>query len=242
MPHEDKRSVAAVEQYLADERWDYWVQLGDLLDCDAVSSFNVGQPRKVMNAPTVAEQFDTGNAFLDRHVAAVTKQNPKCELVYISGNHEHRLERYVDKNPELQGLVDVEKSLRLRERGIRYVRFWENGELFQLGKLYLGHGAYAVQHHAAKHVRDFGVCLGYGHVHDVQSATIKRRGKNETWLAQSFGCLCQMEQAYMRGRPTNWSHAFGVVYLFPDSYFQHQVVLIHKHRFIGPTNQKLYQG
>lgn len=242
VPHEDKRSVAAVEQYLADERWDYWVCLGDLIDNEAISTFNAGKPRKVQQAPTVQEQFSEANRFLDRHLAAVTRLNSDCSLVYIEGNHEERTERYVDRNPELQGLVDVERALRLHERAVRYVRFWSTGELYQLGKLYLGHGAFAVQNHAAKHVRDFGVCLGYGHTHDVQMFTIKRRGKNETLMAQSFGCLCEYEQPYMRGRPTNWSHAIGVVYIHPDGTFQHTVAMIHKHRLVGPTNGKVYQG
>ena len=240
LPHEDKRTVAAVEKYLADESWDYWVCLGDMIDCEAISSFNVGKPRKVMSAPTVQEQFDYANVFLDRHLAAVSKQNPEVKKVYISGNHEYRCERYVDRSPELQGLVDVERALGLSKRNVQYVRFWENGELFQLGKLYLGHGAYVVQNHAAKHVRDFGCNLLYGHTHDIQQHSIKQRGKQQSLMAQSCGCLCEYEQAYMRGRPTNWAHAIGVVYVFPNGLFQLQVVPIIQSRFVGPTTGKVY--
>jgi predicted phosphodiesterase len=242
VPHEDKRSVAALEQYLADEKWDYWICLGDLIDNEAVSAFNVGKPRKIMTAPTVLEQFSEANRFLDRHLAAATKNNPDCKLVYIEGNHEERCERYVDKAPELQGLVDVERALKLKERNVQYVRFWSRGDLYQLGKLYVGHGAYTVQNHAAKHVRDFGCNLIYGHSHDVQMFTIKQRGKNQTLMGQSLGCLCAHDQPYMRGRPTNWSTAFGIVYLHADGIFQHQVVMVNKFRFVGPTTGKLYQG
>lgn len=240
LPHEDKRSVAALEAYLRDEWWDYWICLGDMLDNDAISAFNVGKPRKILTAPTVQEQFEYANRFLDRHLGVVRGGNGECRLVYLEGNHEERTERYVDRLPELQGLVDVERGLNLKARGVQYVRFWSSGELYPLGKLYLGHGAYTVQNHAAKHVRDFGCCIGYGHTHDVQSYSIKQRGKQHTIMAQSFGCLCQYDQPYLRGRPTNWTHAFGVVYLFPDGFFQHQVVQIHKNRFVGPTNGKVY--
>ena len=242
VPHEDKRSVAAVEQYLADEKWDYWICIGDLVDNDAISAFNAGKPRKITQAPTVQEQFSEANLFLNRHLSTVTRHNPTVDLVYLEGNHEERTERYVDRNPELQGLVDIEQALRLKQRGVKYVRFWSTGELYQLGKLYIGHGAYAVQNHAAKHVRDFGCNIMYGHTHDVQQFTVKQRGKNQTLLAQSIGCLCAHDQPYMRGRPTNWSTAFAIVYLYPDGLFQHEVVMIQKHRFVGPTTGKLYQG
>ena len=32
VPFHDKLTLAAVEKYMADERWDEWVQLGDFID------------------------------------------------------------------------------------------------------------------------------------------------------------------------------------------------------------------
>lgn len=242
LPKEDKRAVAALEAYLADEWWDGWVCLGDLLDCESISDFDRDYPRRRVAAPTVQEQFDYANGWLDRHLGLVRQRNADARLALLSGNHEFRTERYADRNPELSGLVNVERQLRLKDRGVEYVDFWGKGELYRLGKLYIGHGAYTVQNHAAKHVRDYGANLIYGHVHDIQSHYIRRRGSNHPLMAQSIGCLCRYDQAYMRGRPTNWMHGFAVVYLFSDGTFQVGQVAIINGRFVGPTTGRVYRG
>ena len=242
LPEEDKQAVDALEQYAADEWWDGWCHLGDLLDNEAISEFSRDYPRKRVAAPTVQEQFDYANTWLDRHLAAVSTRNSSPKKVLVEGNHEFRTERYADRMPELQGLVDVERALRLKERGIEYVRFWSKGDLYKIGKLYLGHGVYTVQNHAAKHVREYGCNLLYGHCHDIQAAYVRRRGSNHPLMAQSVGCLCKYDQLYMRGRPMNWMLAFAVVMSFPDGSFQHQVVPIINGRFVGPTNGKVYKG
>lgn len=241
-PHEDKKAVAGVERYAADESWDYWICLGDLLDNDAISAFNAGKPRKLMAAPTVKEQFDYTNVFLDRHLQAVKAKSPNVECVLIEGNHEERTERYCDGRPELEGIVDVAEGLRLKERGIRYVRFWSKGESYKLGKLTCIHGAYTPQNHAAKHVRDYGTSLVYGHVHDAQQFSVKLKGSGKPLSAWSIGCLCRLDLDYMRGRPHNWIHAFAVVYIFPDGNFQLTTVPIVGGRFVGPTNGRVYNG
>lgn len=242
IPEDHKPSVSAVEQYMADEWLDGWACLGDLVDNDAISDFNRDSPRKRVAAPTVQEQFDSANAWLDRHLGAATKRNPGCRKVLLEGNHEYRTERYADRHPELEGLVDIERGLRLKARGVEYVRFWSKGDLYRIGKLYLGHGVYTVQNHAAKHVGEYGCNLLYGHAHDIQSRYRRRRGSNHPLMAQSAGCLCRYDQLYMRGRPMDWMHAFTVVFSFPDGTFQHSVIPIMNGRFVAPSNGKTYKA
>lgn len=242
LPREAKQPIDAVEQFLADEWLDGWVCLGDLLDCEAISDFERDYPRRRVAAPTLDEQFDYANVWLDRHLAAVRNRNPEARCVYLSGNHEFRTERYTDRNPELGKIISVPKRLQVTERRIEYIDFWGKGDLFRLGKLYLGHGVYAVQNHAAKHVREYGCNLVYGHVHDMQSHYIRRRGSQHPLMAMSLGCLCEYEQAYMRGRPNNWIWGFGLVFLFPDGCFQVVPVTIINNRFVSPTTGKVYRG
>lgn len=241
LPHEDKKAVAALEQYLADEWWDGWCQLGDLLDNQSISDFDRDYPLRRVSAMDIQGQYDYANPWLDRHLGAATKRNPKCRKVMLSGNHEERSIRYGERNPEMRGLMDYQRHLNFKERGIEHVDFWGKGDLLKLGKLFVGHGIYTVQNHAAKHVRDFGCNLLYGHTHDIQSHYIRRRGSNQPLMAQSIGCLCKLEQGYMKGRPNNWISAFAVVFLFPDGSFQHQVVPILGNRFVAPGG-KVYRA
>lgn len=227
---------------MADEAWDYWICLGDLLDNDAISQHNVGKPRLVAAAPTVLESFDYANKWLDRHLRILHKKSPKAKKVLIEGNHEWRTERYADKNPELAGLVNVPRALHLKSREIEWVPFWSRGETYRVGKLHFAHGRFTIQHHAAKHVRDFGCCVVYGHTHDIQCFPVKKRGNQHNIAAWSMGCLCEYAQAYMQGRPHNWQHAFGVVCFFPDGAFQVMQIPITRHQFVGPTNGRVYRG
>ena len=47
---------------------------------------------------------------------------------------------------------------------------------------------------------------------------------------------------YMRGKPNRWQQAFGVFHFYEDGYFQPMTIPIFKHRFVGPTDGKVYDG
>ena len=242
LPRENKAALAAVEAYMADQKFDYWIQLGDLIDNESISAFNDGKPRKMVSAPTVLEQFDYANDWLDKHLAVLKKKSPECQKHFIEGNHCERTERYVDKNPQLAGLVDVPRGLRLKERGINWIPYWSKGQTLRIGKLHFIHGTYPVANHAAKHVREYGCNVVYGHVHDYQVFTHKKMGDDQTIMGMSLGCLCDFKQPYMRGRPHNWVHMFGVVHFWPNGMFEVVPVTMINSRFVGPTNGRTYDG
>lgn len=241
-PYQDDKVLRAIEHYIEDECLDWWFHLGDLIDNEAISDFVRDKPRQMLSAAPLKAQAGEVNKWLDQHLAIVEANNPEVRKVLVEGNHEYRTERYIDRHPHLKGMVEVEEQLHLKKRGIEYVRFWSRGDVYRIGKLCLGHGVYTVQNHAAKHVREYGCNLLYGHLHDVQAHYIRRRGSNHPLMAQSIGCTCRYDMLYMRGRPMNWMTAFVVVGVFPDGTFQHQVVPVINGRFIGPTNGKVYRA
>jgi len=237
----DPVTLAAVEAYMGDVWLDYWLHLGDLMDFDCISDFNRNKLRKVEGA-RVAADYAEANAFLDRHTEACRRKNPACKMVLLEGNHDERVARYIDANPVLENLMEPELQLDLDRRGIQYVRSWSRNELYQLGNARFHHGVYHNKYHAAKMAASFGEPIFYGHLHDIQAYSEILHGNDKTIMAQSLGCLCKYDQEYLRGRPTKWQQAFAVFHIYPDGYFQHFVVSIFKHRFIGPTNGKVYDG
>ena len=46
VPHEDKQTMRAVEAYMASERWDYYINLGDFMDFNCVSRYVRDLPRQ----------------------------------------------------------------------------------------------------------------------------------------------------------------------------------------------------
>lgn len=235
VPYHDVRSLTAVEQVMADDDWDEVVQIGDFMDHDCISHHNVGQLRKI-EGKTLFADYGVGNAILDRW----QKIAKSAKITILEGNHDYRPEKLVDAQPQLRGLVETANGLNLRKRGVRWVPFWSEGELYHVGNATFIHGLYTNEHHAKKHVMRYGVNVFYGHLHDVQCFPLVLMGEDKTIVGQSLGCLCRYDQAWMQGKPSNWQQAFAAFYFFPDGYFTYEVVRIFKHRFY--FRGRTYQG
>ena len=240
VPFEDKRTLRAVEAYMDDHRWDGYINLGDFLDFRELSRFEEGNLRD-NKISAIRRSYAAGNAILDRHVDIIRRRNRAARMVLIEGNHEYRIEAYLDKHPEAAGLVEVPVGLRLKERAIDWIPFWSLGKLFRLGNAYFGHGRFTGKYHAAKHADHYGVCFYYGHVHDIMTFPRVQHGNDKTIEAASLGCLCRYDQTYIAGAPTNWQQGFAVFHVLPDGYYQRFIVRIFRHRFVSPEG-KVYAG
>ena len=242
LPFEDQVTMKAVEAYAADTLWDYYINLGDTLDFNCISRFNDNAPRK-KQGQTIWDDYDYANTFLDRHLEAIRAKNADCKVVFFEGNHEERIERHADKYPELEGLCEVDKMLHLRKRGIKWVRHpARGGKPLAIGHARFFHGRYTNLYHAKKHALQYLSNIFYGHTHDVQEISLSAEGDDRTYKGKSLGCLCRYDQTYVGHDPTKWQQALTVFYFYPDGYFQEMTALIFKHRFVGPTNGKVYDG
>ncbi len=156
------------------------------------------------------------NNQMDRIDAALTEVGC-AERTLIEGNHEVWVRDMVGEVGIVGDAYDLSKQLHLGDRGYapKMIPF---GEFIHRGKLALYHGGhYVSQHHAAAHATKCGHSIMYGHVHDVQAATVpSMMGPHG---AYSMGCCCYLPKGFLKGRLTNWQHAFGVVNLREDGTF-----------------------
>lgn len=239
-PYEDKVTMRAVEAYIADHRFDGLINLGDFMDLNCISHWNEGQPGNT-ELLRLSDDFDAGNEILDRQLSLLRKHNKSARYVLIEGNHDYRAKDMMAKFPALKGTLDVEKNLRLRERGVEWIPFWsDKRKVFRLGKAIFVHGQYTSKYHAARMVENYGCSVYYGHTHDVQEFPKVMRGDDSTIVGKSLGCLCRYDQSYLRGAPTNWQQAFAIFNFFPDGMYTEQTVRIFRHRF--RVNGKTYDG
>lgn len=240
VPYHDKRSMDAVEQFISKHKWDYYINLGDYMDLDCISSHNKNNLRAV-EGKRIMKDYEAGNLILDRHQKIIQKKNPGAKFVLLEGNHEYRIERYIDANPQLEGMVEVEIGLRLEERGFKYVRCYKTGEHYTLGKANFHHGQYTSKYHANKMVDAYGDNIFYGHTHDIMCHPKVLKGKDKTLVGQSLGCLCDYEQSYIGKNPSNWQQGFAVFFFLPNGFFTYYVTRIFDHKFIG-IDGVVYQG
>lgn len=232
VPYEDKRSLAAVESYMAAHRWDGYLNLGDFLDFNELSSYVEGKPGAVKE--NVADTFEAGRTILLRHAKILRSRNVDARMVLIQGNHDYRAVSYAEKHPELREHLDVRKNLQLDPMDVEWVPSWEKGKLFRLGNAYFTHGLLTGKYAASKMVDHFGVCIYFGHDHGVSFHAKVRHGDDKTLEGGSLGCLCRYDQKYLKGAPTNWQQAVTTFFLLPNGNYNLYVSRIFNHRFVGP--------
>ena len=123
------------------------------------------------------------------------------------------MDQFLDRNPTIEGMIELETALKLKERGYEYYGL---NEPFRLGKVVFVHGLYTVAHHAKKHVIEYGQNVVYGHVHSHQKYT--KSNLDNYHSAESVPCLCELKKPFLKNGPTAWSHGFAVLYLFKEGF------------------------
>jgi hypothetical protein len=239
VPYQDDRALAAVERYMKDVQWDEYINLGDFVDLDHISTHSKGKLRQI-EGKTIQADYDVANTILDRHQTIVRKRNPDAAFTLLEGNHEYRIERLIDEQPQLKGSLEIEKGLRLKQRGFNWIRCYQKGELYRVGNSYFSHGKYCSGNHAKTHVERFGVNITYGHTHDVMTWPKVLWGKGRALVGQSLGCLCRFDLDYIGQDPTNWAHAIGEYHFRANGDFNYYVIRIFDAEFVAP-NGKVYR-
>lgn len=184
------------------------VHCGDLADFYAVSSHSKDPSRKHQLKDELKE------------VKRLRKQLDALgakRKVFIEGNHEDRLRRYLEeKAPELFGMFDTDSLLGLSENGWEFVAY---KEATKVGKVWFTHdtgnsGLYTT----ARALAAFQHSVVIGHHHAIQYAVEgdavggHRVGAQFGWL----GDVKQIDYMHKIRAMRNWSLGFGVGYKDTD--------------------------
>ena len=232
-PLHDVYSLGAVESFMDDFRPTHLIYLGDQLQMDSVSHW-LKDKRGALEGQRLLADYAGFNQILDRHVSMV----PDAKVILFLGNHEDWVRQYIDVHPEVEGMLEVEHGLRLRERGFTVVPL---GQAYRIGKLWYMHGHITTDHHSKATVLAYRRNIRYGHVHDIQYYTaISPLDVNDKISAGSIGCLCNVNPHYMLGKPNRWVHGFSVAYIQPNGNFNDYTIQIVGGKFT--FNGKTYAG
>lgn len=198
IPYHDFRSVEKAVSIISDFCADTLILLGDVLDFYSIS-FWVRDPCRVDLRAELLE----GVKFFDWLKSTLSD----VRIIYIEGNHEERLFRYLAKKaPEIVklGVVTPESILRLNDFGIKYVSnkllCREFGSPFSIGNVYFLHGHEVpvgfTSVNVARNV--FLRTLAHtvvGHFHRTQMYTHKSIS-GESYGCWSVGCLCRLNTEF----------------------------------------------
>lgn len=207
VPFEDARAVRLFLEFCRYFKPDVVVLNGDILDMWEVSFFDK-DPRV---GKSLKEEIDEGRIFLK----AVRDANPTARIIYIEGNHEFRLQRFViTKAPELVELegITLAEQLHCKEFGVEMISSGLKESDWQYGSLYIGHYDRVSKHagYTAKAlVDDKLVNIMQNHTHRGGSHFKTTRDGRIIGGWENFS-LCQQNPTYMRN--PNWQQGWSVIY------------------------------
>jgi hypothetical protein len=206
--------VAAYRAYKKFIEWyqpDIDLMFGDYLDCEGISHW----PSDSLEPRRLVPEIILGRKDLAEKVALTPDTSTR---IFLIGNHEDWIRQSFNRMPEFFHEIDklgydfsLDGLLNLKGYGYQS---YEVNHLLKIGKALFTHGIYCGGSHAKKHMSVFKANIYYGHLHDNQTY-------NETSIygnleAASMGCLARLDAKFLRGKPNNWTHGFGVWEFFPN--------------------------
>jgi hypothetical protein len=230
-PYYDKKVWAGVLKFAADFQPNVIVLNGDGHDFYDMSSHS----RNPARVGRLAQEIE---GFKDEILAPLEKLAPKAKKYYMEGNHEARFTRYIwHQAPAMSGLKGLKhagEAMGVAEHGFEYR---PGNDHLELGHLLVMHGHLVSRHSgwtARQHYQRYGTSLLIGHSH--RWGTYAVRDWKSVHIAEEQGCLCDMNPEY--DPHPNWQQGFATVHVFPDKYFDVQVVkVINRKLFIYGDKQ-----
>jgi len=260
-PIHDTKALDIALQLIKDCKPDQVVLNGDNLDFPQLGRF--------AQENTFGTTLNATLDYVHQFLAQIRANAPDTKIVYLAGNHELRLSKYIMQYAEklygvrqagttdrvltipfLLNLADIDCEYR---SGYPAAQYWINERL----KAIHGHTVRPAGKTAAALVNadETSTLFGHIHRHEYAARTAKNFSGARLVIAQSFGCLARIDGAVpsygsgvdeMTDQPVqnweNWQQGVGAVYYQEgDSSFDTQQITIQTHNgYQTRFNGKIY--
>lgn len=204
-------------ELILDQAPTHIVMMGDFVTLNCLSAWDMNK-RAVMEGKRYKLEIDQAQAALQRMLSPidlynVTRREQKKaqynpEMVYIMGNHEDRLDRYLEQDPTFAEWVDIKKDLKLEAWGFKKVvpyRAW-----CEINGIWFTHipynevrpitGAYHIHKAAMTTVNS----IVYGHTHKLELLNRHVQGMEHLQQILCAGCFFEKHEPYVDGRVTHY--------------------------------------
>ena len=219
-------------QYMVEKRPDVIVHIGDHWDFPSLSSYDKG--KKAAEGRRVLEDIRAGQEAMQEFLEPIRQEQHRLEvgkrkrwnprLVFCVGNHEVRMLRHVEANPELEGMLSLD-SLGLEEMGWEVYPFLEvvkiEGVLFSH---YFTSGIMGRPVSNAKLLLDKKhMSAVMGHVQDCNVAFAKR-GDGVRMTGIFAGIFYQNDFDYLGNQNNDSWRGLWMLHEVKDGAFDHMMV------------------
>lgn len=197
MPFMDQRAYKKVMKALKQEKPDYVVQLGDILDQYCFSKFT-----RSLNLMSPHKEITKGLKMATKFWADVKKIVPKAKCIQLLGNHDVRIcKRIGEKLPELEGFFGPKHMYVFP--GVRVLKSDRDHVVID-GVVYT-HGHYTK---SIDHVKYYLRPVVHGHLHRAGISTF-----GNLW-SMDVGHIANektLPLSYTASKVSRWAKAYGMV-------------------------------
>jgi UDP-2,3-diacylglucosamine pyrophosphatase LpxH len=196
-------------------RPDEFIWNGDIIDNYNLSEFS----KNPLQKPTLIDEATVAREYMAR----ISKTKGLQRKVWLGGNHEDRLRRYMWQHAgRLQlGPDDTFESVFApKAHGFDYLPY---GSVVALGSLDVTHGSIVRQHSgwsAKAHFDKRGGSVIIGHTHRL--GTYYRTNAKGVHVSIENGCLCSLKPEYVQD--PDWQQGWAVVKVADDGNFNVQQI------------------
>jgi len=212
-PFHCPKFVELMTKIIWSHRFSSVTQLGDAVDFYQISRFS----KEVSRKSTASQDLKQYRAQMYKWQTALLSRNPKAVWNQLEGNHEQRLQRFMNDNPKVEGFIrtvpeilgiDAPEYRRTpMETNWHPLNVWNS---LVIGDCVIHHGEAFGKHVAVMNCAIYGGMTEYrgfiqGHTHRLQKA---HEGPN--WSA-TIGHGTVATKTMHLNKPTNWVQAFGIL-------------------------------
>ena len=200
--------------------------VGDMIDCAELHKSTYG--RRIPST-------DDGGSFtwqqevviLKHFLSALRANCPDSRIVYLEGNHEHRLvKRVLESAPHLHGVTPpLPEYIGLESLGIEWIPCEET---LAIGSTIVHHGWSASVYASRQNMLQLAESIVTGHTHRLR-VIYQTGARGVVKYGMEIGCLCQRVASYMARPQPDWQQGFGILTegSTPQVWFPAAVPIVH---------------
>jgi len=222
-PTHDEKFIKKVFTFIQDLAPTHVIFGGDQFDFSSISRFNKDSKVAAVGEALEKEYLEWERIF-GKNLCALVHFNVPF-FTWLIGNHDDRTTEFTSKYPQLTGLIDPVKYLKLKDLG---VNIKNRGELYNLGKLWFTHGDQIrasgdIAKNAALH---YNRNIRFGHFHTLRSYTLHSAvDAKDVKTAIGVPAMTHRSAAWGKNRPNQCLQGFGYGFVSKKGNFSdYQVV------------------